>query len=63
MDCRIYLPDGQTVDVPNVLNIKAVPVVDGDKRRVVVALYNDDNQQPVASFYDALGYQLIGRRS
>jgi hypothetical protein len=64
VDCKVYLPDGSTPLVTNVISVKPVQRED-DKGRVVVALYNterDQNTNPIACFYDAVGYELTGRR-
>ena len=63
MDCKIYLQGGQIADVANVKSIKAVRS-EHNKDKIILAIYgtDDENRTPIASFYDIVGYELIGRR-
>jgi len=63
MDCKVYFSDGQIVHIQNIKNIKAVRNnADAESpARMMVAIYNDEDPMPVASFYDIRGYELIGR--
>ena len=65
MDCKIYLQDGRDTTVEKVKNIKAVPhseIGGSDLSLLRVIVYNDDDPKPVATFYNAVGYELIGRK-
>lgn len=64
MDVRIYMMDGQMIEVGNVENIKVVPVYEtsSDAKVNIMVYDNSENKHPIAGFYGAVGYQLVNRR-